>query len=181
MKKKPEKLIQKNTEDKYHLEKLEILQKSKEIIGNQLAIDGIDGSLKIVDELKELVNRQIEDPSEKYDLYYNKIKNLLRKYLPKGKNFENERKIIYEEQNIFLNRGKKKNKAGKRGSDGRMTYSEDMGEMAVLVAEWIMTNMDPVDLYISLYNLNKKYYYGHHSYDDTSIAFHKGMEADQKQ
>lgn len=176
MKNKNQNLSEANVDDKHHLEKLEILQKSKEIVGKQLFIDGSDGSLKVVDELKELVNRQIEDPSEKYDLYYNKIKNLLRRYLPKGKGFESERKIIYEEQNIFLTRGKAKNKSGKRGADSRMSYNDDMGEMAIIVTEWILTNMDPVDLYISLYQLNKKYGYGHQQYDETSISFQNSMD-----
>lgn len=161
-------------EQKYR-EKLEILQKAKDIAGRQLAISVSDGSLKELDELKELINSKMEDPSQKYELYYNGIQSILRKYLPKGDQFDEERQFIYDEKNIFLTRGKAKDKNGRRGADGRMTYNEDLKEMVEVIAKWLMEGQDMVSLYRNLYELNEKHGYGHQYYDESSPAFQKAM------
>lgn len=161
--------------DKKHLEKLEILQKASLIIGKQLIFDIDKGGLKELDEIKALIDSKIEDPKEKYELFYNGIQKVLRKFLPKGKDFAQERKFIHDEKLIFLNRGKARGLDGVRGSDSRMTYNEDLNEMAKLVSEWAVTSQDPMDLYQKLYDLNEKYGYGHQKYDDTSSSFNKAM------
>ncbi len=160
-------------EEKAYREKLEILEKAKESKGKQLAIGFEDGELVELDELKKLLSKQVEDPQEKHTLYYNGIRKVLMKYLPIDKNI---RRIIYDEKDIFLNRGKAKDKRGIRGSDGRMTYNEDMTRMVELVAEWVMTSQDPVDLYKAIYELNESLGFGHQSYDDTSPGFHREMQ-----
>ena len=92
-------------EKQKNIEKLEILQKAKETQGKQLSIDIEDGQLKEIDELKELIDKKFDNPEEKHSLFYNGIQNLLLKYLPRGKEFTEQRKIIHEEKLIFLNRG----------------------------------------------------------------------------
>ena len=167
-------------EKQKNLEMLEILQQAKETQGKQLTIDLDDGRLKEVDEIKELIDRKFDNPEEKYSLFYNGIQNLLKKYLPKGKEFAEQRRIIHEEKLIFLNRGKALKPDGTRGSDSRMTYAEDMNEMAKLISDWILTSQDYVDLYLRLYALNEKYNYGHQIKDDSSNAFFKELDKNKK-
>lgn len=154
------------------IEELEILQKAKETQGRQLTIDIENGQLKEVDELNELIDKKFDNPEEKHSLFYNGIQNLLAKYLPRGKQFAEQRKIINEEKLIFLNRGVAKKPDGTRGSDSRMTYAEDMNEMAKLISDWVLTSQDYVDLYLRLFRLNEKYGYGHQLNDDSSKSFH---------
>jgi len=158
-----------------NIEKLEILQKAKETQGKQLSINIEDGELKEIDELKELIDQKFDNPEEKHSLFYNGIQNLLKKYLPKGKEFAEQRKIIHEEKLIFLNRGVALKPDGTRGSDSRMTYAEDMNEMAKLISDWILTSQDFVDLYLRLYKKKKKYNYGHQINDDSSNSFFNRM------
>lgn len=160
---------------KRHQEKLELLQKVKSSKENQLVVDFDDDSLKEVNQVKELLNKSFDDPDEKYELYYKGIRKALMKYLPSGPSFKQERDIIYDEKNIFLNRGKAKDARGIRGGDGRMAFNDDMHELVDLIADWIMTSQDPVDLYQRLYDLNDKHNYGHQQYDDSSPSFHKAM------
>lgn len=162
-------------EKKKNIEKLEILQKAKETQGKQLSIDIEDGQLKEIDELKELIDKKFDNPEEKHSLFYNGIQNLLLKYLPRGKEFAEQRKIIHEEKLIFLNRGVALKPDGRRGSDSRMTYAEDMNEMAKLISDWVLTSQDYVDLYLRLYQLNEKYGYGHQISDDSSNPFFNRM------
>ncbi len=179
MNKKNQKSKKKEYSDKSHYEKLEILEQAKKQKGTQLvAIPEDHGAgLKELDELKELLQKKIEDPKQKFELYYNGIQNILIKYLPKGKAFKAERQIIYDEKNIFLNRGKAKDRFGRRGSDGRMTYNEDLLEMVEIVREWATGSQDPVSLYKAFYDLNEKYDYGHQPYfDQTEKSFHRAME-----
>src|SRR6478609_10950577 len=101
------------------IERLKLLQKANESKGKQLTIADT-GDLKEINEIKQLIGKDFENPEEKYQLYYKGIRNLLIQYLPKGEMYEDGRQLIYDEKNIFLNRGKKKSDGdGIRGSDGR--------------------------------------------------------------
>lgn len=155
---------------KEELESLELLRKSHESRGKQLRVDILKGDLTELDEFKQIASKDFENPEVKYNVYYKGLRNLLMKALPKGRQFEEGRRLIYDEKNIFLNRGKKKSdNDGIRGSDGRMTYQEKMDEMLVLITKWYSESQDPVDLYNMLYDLNERHGYGHEIYDDTSI------------
>lgn len=172
--------INKAQEDKKYLEKLEILQRAKDQKEKQLIVDFETDNIEEIDRVKEILNKNFDDPQEKYELYYNGIQKVLMKYLPKGKDFKEQRQIIYDEKNMFLNRGKAKNEKGIRGSDGRMTYNEDMMELTNLISDWVTSSQDPVDLYQKLYDLNEKYEYGHQNYDYTSQSFHKSSKISNK-
>lgn len=163
---------------KEDMERLELLQKIHEKKGRQLRIDTDKGDLTEINELREMITRKGENPDEKYRLYYNGIRHLLMKYLPKGKEFKEARQLIYDEKNVFLNRGKKKSdNDGIRKSDGRMTYQEFMSEMLDLITKWASQSQNPIDLYNMLYDLNEKHNYGHEIYDKTSVSFQKNKRA----
>jgi hypothetical protein len=158
---------------KEDLESMELLQKSKEKQGKQIRIDLESGTLAEIDELRQLLGKQAEDPEEKYSIYYTGIRNILMKYLPSGKENEELRQLLYDEKNIFLNRGKKKSdNNGVRRSDGRMTYQEYMSEMLDVVTKWVSESQVPIDLYHALYELNENHRYGHEEYDKTSVKYH---------
>jgi hypothetical protein len=72
----------------------------------------------------------------KFLLYYQGLAKLLKDNLPKGKEYEDVRRIVYDEKNVLINRGAKKDEKGIRGSDGRMAYTADLEEAIKIVAEW---------------------------------------------
>lgn len=141
-------------------ERLEILQKSEEVKGQQLSIN-LDDELVVENQAKSLLDKKIDDPVEKFQLYYHGLARLLKDNLPKGKENEGARRIIYDEKNILINRGAKKNEKGIRGSDGRMAYIEDL-EMAIeIVADWLAKKGSPVDLFMAFWDKNEALGYGH--------------------
>lgn len=161
--------------DKSYEEKMRILDAAKESKTMQLSFDP-EGDLVEIDELKKLLEEKADSPTEKYELYYNGIRKILTKYLPKGKSNEECRQIIYDEVNVFLNRGKTKDvKTGKRGSDGRMAFNKDMLEIVKIIALWVSESRDIQKLYLDLYELNDKFGFGHQQYDESSKSFHKTM------
>ena len=130
------------------IERMELLQKANEKVGKQLSINTEKGNLEEVDELRELIGKEFEDPEEKYNIYYRGIRRLLMDYLPKGKEFKEARDIIYDEKNIFLNLGKKKSdNNGIRKSDGRMTFQPVMNEILDIIVSWVAESQNPFDLY----------------------------------
>jgi len=142
------------------IERLEILQKSQEVKGEQLSIN-LDDEIVTENQAKTLLDKKIDDPVEKFQLYYHGLSRLLKDNLPKGKENESARRIIYDEKNILINRGAKKNEKGIRGSDGRMAYIEDL-EMAIeIVADWLVKKGSSVDLFMAFWDKNEELGYGH--------------------
>jgi len=86
---------------------------------------------------------------------------LLRSNLPKGKENEPTRRIIYDEKNILINRGNKKDEKGIRGSDGRMAYMEDIELAISIVMEWVNSKGSYHELYMAFWNKNEELNYGH--------------------
>ena len=159
------------------LERLELLRKASEKTGQQLRIDLQTGNLDEIDELRQLLGKDFENPDEKYNIYYKGIRNILIQYLPKGIEFKEARDIIYDEKNIFLNSGKKKSdNNGVRRSDGRMTFQPRMNEMLDIIVKWVSESQNPFDLYNRLYELNDKLGYGHENYDATTLSFANAMK-----
>jgi hypothetical protein len=160
------------------IERMELLRKVHEKTGTQLRIEEQSGSLQEIDELKVLLGKNLDNPDEKYNIYYKGIRNVLMQYLPKGDEFKEARQIIYDEKNIFLNNGKKKSdNEGIRGSDGRMSFQSRMNEMLDLVLHWVAKSQNPFTLYNLLYELNEKHGYGHEAYDETTLGFANAMRA----
>lgn len=158
------------------LERLELLQRANEKVGQQLSFNTETGNLEEIDELREIIGKQFDNPEEKYNLYYNGIRRLLMNFLPKGKDYKEIRDIIYDEKNIFLNLGKRKSDHnGIRKSDGRMTYQPIMNEILDLIVEWVGNSQNPFVLYKSFYELNEKYGYGHEEYDKSVKSVAQAM------
>ncbi len=145
---------------KEDIERLELLQKSDEIKGEQLSID-IDSQIKIENQAEKLIGQKIDDPVQKFQLYYNGLNKLLKDNLPKGKENEEVRRIIYDEKNILINRGAKKDDRGIRGSDGRMAYLEDLEFAIQIVADWTSKKGSSTDLYMAFWDKNEELEYGH--------------------
>ena len=157
-------------------ERMELLQKANEKIGKQLTISSEDGRLEEIDELRQLIGKEFENPDEKYKVYYNGIRKLLMDYLPKGKEFKEVRYIIYDEKNIFLNLGKRKSdNNGIRKSDGRMTFQPVMNEILDIIVSWVGDSQNPFVIYKEFYELNEKHSYGHEEYDESSLSVSKAM------
>lgn len=152
--------IKKENLSKEELERLEILQKADEVKGDQLAID-LNSELVVENEAEKLIGQKIDDPVEKFQLYYKGLSKLLKDNLPKGKENEEARRIVYDEKNVLINRGAKKDERGVRGSDGRMAYVEDLEEAIRIVAEWITNKGSYYDLYKAFWNKNEELGYGH--------------------
>jgi hypothetical protein len=158
------------------LERLELLQKAHEKVGKQLTINTDQGNLEEVDELRQLIGKEFENPEEKYNIYYRGIRKLLMDYLPKGDDFKEVREIIYDEKNIFLNAGKRKSdNNGIRKSDGRMTFQPVMNEILDIVIKWVADSQNPFDIYREFYELNEKHGYGHEQYDKTTLNVANAM------
>jgi len=171
------KKIKKSTElSEADIERLELLQQANEKVGKQLSINSESGSIEEIDELRNLVGKEFENPEEKYNLYYKGIRKLLMDFLPKGKEFKEVRDIIYDEKNIFLNLGKRKSdNNGVRGSDGRMTFQPVMNELLDIIIKWVGESQNPFDIYRQFYELNEKYGYGHEEYDKSALSVSKAM------
>ena len=145
---------------KEDLERLEILQNTDKVKGEKLFLN-FEAEFVKVDEAERLLAEKIDDPVQKFQLYYNGLSKLLLDNLPKGKEFEDARRIIYDEKNILINRGAKKDEKGIRGSDGRMAYTEDLEKAIKIVADWLSVNGTMVDLYMAFWNKNAELGYGH--------------------
>ncbi|UZH54870.1 hypothetical protein JRG66_12980 [Salinimicrobium tongyeongense] len=145
---------------KEDIERLELLQKADEIKGEQLSID-VDSKIKLENQAEQLIGQQIDDPVQKFQLYYKGLNKLLRDNLPKGKENEEVRRIIYDEKNILINRGAVKDEKGIRGSDGRMAYLEDLEIAIQIVADWTRKKGSSTDLYMAFWDKNEELGYGH--------------------
>lgn len=161
---------------KEDLERLELLARANEKKGRQLTIGVEDGTLKEIDELRDLIGKDFENPEEKYNIYYSGIRRLLMEYLPKGKEYKEMRDIIYDEKNVFLNLGKRKcDNNGIRKSDGRMTYQPVMNEILDIIVLWVAESQNPFDIYRAFYALNEKHGYLHEVYDGSTASVAKAM------
>jgi len=149
-----EELKQIQKEEEQELERISILMKANDIKEETFAFD-IDGELVLKKEIADITLEAIDDPEEKYQLYYNVVNRLLIKYLPKGEQNKAARDFIYEEKNTFLTRGHRKGVDGIRGADGRMSYITEINELINIITNWISTKETTFDLYVKLRDLNK--------------------------
>jgi hypothetical protein len=154
------KVIKTSELSKEELERFEILQKSEEVKGEQLSLNW-KSELIVVNEAEKLISKRIDDPVEKFQLYYKGLHKMLKDFLPKGKKHEEARRLIYDEKNVLINRGAKKDEKGIRGSDGRMAYIEDLGLGILIVANWITNKGSYWDLYRAFWDKNEELKYGH--------------------
>lgn len=103
------------------------------------------------DQLKDT-----SDPEESYRLYYG-IRRLLIDNLPTGPNNKKLRQMIYDEKNLFLNRGIDIKDNGIRGSDGRQTYiAPFLKEAFNAVSSWIANGANPFDIFMTFRTMNEE-------------------------
>lgn len=106
-----------------------------------------------LDSTDEAVVIDVQNPSKSYSLYY-LIRNLLMNVLPEDENVRNQ---IYEQKNIFLTRGHRKNESGVRGADGRMGYIEDFQSFLDIIENWMnKSDQNPHTLFTLIYDKNKE-------------------------
>ena len=140
-------------------ERLAILFEADKIKEETFQFD-LDGQVELKNEIADLVLGQIDNPEEKYNLYYNVVNQLLKKHLPKGENFKKARDLIYEEKNTFLTRGRRKDERGIRGADGRMAFTDDINALINIITHWISAKGTMYDLYTKILDLNISKGYG---------------------
>jgi hypothetical protein len=142
--------------------KRSILAKADENKGEQLTILPT-GDIGINNEIEALLKAgsiAVDNPEKRYDVYYKGIERLLRKHLPKGRQYAKARSYIREEKNVFLTRGKRIDENGLRHQDSRMGYVDDGEQMLKIIADWVLHNRGMVELYNTLRDLNVKMGYG---------------------
>ncbi len=133
----------------------EILQNSDQVKGQGLLLDPF-GQFKTEDELKRFAFGDIDDPEKKYDVYYHGIEKLLKLYpKPVDKIGKKAFKIIREEKNIFLNRGKKLVKGFRKG-DARMAFIPDMEAAANIIQSNYLTGGNLFELFMAFREENIK-------------------------
>ena len=144
---------------KQELEQAEILMNANSDKEEVFAFDD-NGDLIVKREIAEITLEAIDNPQEKYELYYKVLNKMLLNNLPKGEEFKQVRDYIYEEKNTFLTRGHRIQKDGRRGADGRMSYIPDINEIINVVSSWVVRRGTLFDLYVSLRELNISKGYG---------------------
>ena len=77
---------------KEDLERYDILQKSEEVKGEQLSLNW-KSELIVENEAEKLISKRIDDPVEKFQLYYKGLHKMLKDFLPKGKKHEEARRL----------------------------------------------------------------------------------------
>lgn len=124
--KKTDNLQEQKSSELEDMEIQEIFQRANQEPGDMLLISD-EGDIKSENELQRFVLQDTDDPAKKHSVYYDGIEKLLRMYpKPSSKAGKEAMKILREEKNIFLTRGKKKDLNGRRGADVRMAYIPDM-------------------------------------------------------
>lgn len=131
---------------KEDLEREEIFREAENRKGQQMLL-GEDNRFHSKKEIESYAIGDIDDPDKKHDIYYKGIRKLLIDELPKGKSWKDARELVYDENNILINRGNKKDERGIRGSDGRMAYITDLEMSLSIISEWILERGTPFQLY----------------------------------
>lgn len=142
------------------------VQKTKEQIRDEIRelskkADSISGSqLNLLSKLSEEEDNfdtsalhDTANPDLSHKLYYN-MRRIMMENLPEDKKL---RRYVYDEKNLFLNRGKAKNPDGIRNSDGRMAYiSGFLQEAFEITIKWLSSGGSAFDLYESFWRKNEE-------------------------
>lgn len=122
-----------------------------------------ENDLGLEDMFDDLFLEESQNPSEAHSLYYS-IQGIMKSILPIGDQFKSLRKEVYEEKNIYINRGNKRDEEGIRGSDGRMGYLHHLRVALRIVKEWGINNGNSWDLYCTFRKLNEELGYHEQKY-----------------
>jgi hypothetical protein len=153
--KKSDKSTEKKEITNEELEKMEILRKADKNKGEQIALTP-DGRFESKKEIQDFAVGDIDDPDKKHDVYYKGIQKLLIRELPSGNSYKSARDLIYDEKNILITRGAKKDDQGIRGADSRMGFITDMEVALDIITNWIVERGTMYELYEKLRKKNTK-------------------------
>lgn len=117
-----------------------------------------------VDGLTTTFLKDVADPDASHRLYFG-MRNMMVRNLPKGPENKPLRQHIYDEVNLYLNRGKQKDARGIRGSSGQMAFIPTFLEPAFdIVLRWVGAGANPFELYSAFEAKNTEM--GYHSGDE---------------
>lgn len=148
----------KQTEEEIKEQIKALSKRANELSGQQLNllsnIEIGDEDIDSAFDLSEL--DQSANPTESHRLYYGMM-GMLKNNLPRGLENKKLRQFIYDEKNLFLNRGEHLKEDGRRGSDGRMTYIYDfLTEGFAVVSKWVLDGANPYDIYLKFREMNEE-------------------------
>jgi len=156
-----------------HVKKLSEKGERRKEEGEQLGLGVPDEEdIEMEDALSESVLEETQNPDEAHDLYYS-IQQLLQRSLPQGQQYDDLRDAVYEEKNIYLTGGEKKDEQGIRGADSRQGYLHHLRVMLKIVKEWSRRGASPFDLWSVLRKINEDL-----DYHDTD--YFSDREAEEK-
>jgi len=156
-----------------HVKKLSEKGERMKEEGEQLGLGVPDEEdIEMEDTLSESVLEETQNPDEAHDLYYS-IQQLVQRSLPQGQQYDDLRDAVYEEKNIYLTGGEKKDEQGIRGADSRQGYLHHLRVMLKIVKEWSRRGASPFDLWSVLRKINEDL-----DYHDTD--YFSDREAEEK-
>lgn len=123
--------------------------------GKQLELEMSPEGETDEDALDDNALEDIQDPQKAYDLYY-AIRRELMEGLPSGEENKELRQFVYDEKDLYLNRGKEKDEDGIRGSDGRQALLSHLTTALTATREWRQRDGNAVDIYKVFEEMNKE-------------------------
>jgi hypothetical protein len=148
----------KQTEEEIRDQIKALSKKADELSGQQLnLLSNIEIGDEDIDSAFDLSKLdQSANPTESHRLYYGMM-GMLKNNLPKGLENKKLRQFIYDEKNLFLNRGEQIKEDGRRGSDGRMTYIHDfLTDAYAAVSSWVLNGANSYDIYLAFRKMNEE-------------------------
>lgn len=169
MSKRTEKSQRKSNEE-IREEIRQLTEKANRLSGTQLLLPDLDDNEDVGFDTSALYDTANPDLSHR--LFYS-MRRIMMENLPNDKKV---RKYIYDEKNLFLNRGKDKDQNGIRHSDGRMSYISGFLEVAFeITVNWLRSGASPFDLYEAFWKKNEEF--GFHKDDRKLSSFNKSLKA----
>lgn len=122
--------------------------------GRQLGL-GLSDDEGASDTPPDLSAADLQNPDLSHRLYY-AVRKLLIDHLPPGKENEDLRRYVYDERNLYINRGKDLDERGIRGSDGRMGYIPHLKQALKTVKEWVARGGSSFDIFEAFWTMNER-------------------------
>ena len=137
------------------IRKLQEQAEENRIEGEQLGLEMYSEDEEDEDLLSDEALEGEQDPEEAHELYYS-IRRELMQGLPSGPKNKELRQFVYNEKNLYLNRGKEKDEDGIRGSDGRQTYLSHLSKALAVTRKWRREDGNAMDIYSAFRRMNEE-------------------------